>query len=152
MLRTNIALAGFLLSYVLASATVTPQQELSRIADAVSDGTIQEVDVLAIPKETMFRSNVTTETLAKNFQCKVVLREMQRSGKSLSRALHNTEASSFSRSVDVRRGVLFLDKNGHVLFSVYLDAFGQGEINGQQARLSGEFVQWIEDRLPQEYW
>ena len=135
-----------------AWSATTPQQQLQSISDAVSDGTIREIDILAIPKATVPKSEVTPAILQRDFQCKVILRDLQLTRRGLVRALGNTQASSEAQPVGLRRGVLFVDAGGHVKYSIYLDSFGQGEVNGEKAALSGEFVQWIEDRLPQEYW
>jgi hypothetical protein len=135
-----------------ASTPASPQKGLGAIADAVSDGTIQEVDILSIPKAAFTKVEVTPEILAKDFQCKVVLRDLKLSRSGLTRAIGNTKASSDAHPVGLRRGVLFLDGTGHTRFAVYLDSFGQGSVDGMKAALSGEFVQWIEDHLPEEYW
>ncbi len=135
----------------LCSAQTT-EKRLDTLRSQLGDGTVAEIRIFAVPKDMFVKQALAPEVIEKDFRFEATLRDMKRTVPGLDRALDNTNVDKESSSNDFRRMVLFVGRDGKTVNEVDVDRYGRASFRGDRGSMTGEFVQWVEDRIPSDYW
>lgn len=104
-----------------------------RLRDGLHRGEVRRLSVLKINHQSVFRVNVSSMFLDRNFDCQVEHRRMESSpiGSDFLAALKVAQPIPSQRVADLRWGFIFSKEDGTRVFSAYCDAEGKnGIING----------------------
>lgn len=102
------------------------------------------------PERILVRAALTPERLEQLYQYKLEIRDARESPewKRLLPLLRQTSVTASGRGYDHRTAVLFFDKNGRRIASVYLNQFGTGgTIDGKSGTISGGIYRWAKSLL-----
>jgi hypothetical protein len=111
---------------------------------------VQRVEILYFPERILVRAALSPERLEQGCRYKLEIRDANQSTewKRLLPLLRQISVESKARSYDHRTAVLFYDKDGKRIASVYFDGFGQGgTINGKSGQISGGLYGWAKSLL-----
>lgn len=140
------------LAAVCSAQTSTTQKRVDNLRSQLSDGTVSEIQIFAVPKDMFVKQALAPEVIEKEFRFQARLRDMKRTLPGLNRALDNTSVDQEASSNDFRRVVLFIGHDGKPINEVDIDRYGRASLRGDRGSMTGEFVQWVEDRIPADYW
>jgi hypothetical protein len=124
-----------------------PEADFQAISAALAKGQIERVEIVQIPARILTRTQITPETLEKNFYNKLIIRNITENAyySKIVEAFSTTSVQPRTDTADVRWGVIFYSRNGTRLGAVHFEPSGHyGAVNGVPVSFRGEFFHWLD--------
>lgn len=129
---------------------------IARLGLDVSSGRVTKVRILFAHYELMTRTALNPKLLEGAASFDRVFEVGKDRKETLLRAIAKTELTSLDSDPDLRWGAIFLDQEGAVVHSLYLNgtsllgAGRQGLIDGTRARFNSSLYDWFEESFGAE--
>lgn len=122
------------------------QSLMDAIASMLVNRDIGRVEILQIPPNVLTRARITPEMLERQFDYKLIIRDM-RGGEyreELAEAVKSTSIEPQSEVPDLRWGMIFYDPNGNRVGAIYFDKWGKNGVVGDiPVSFKGDLFKWL---------